>query len=114
MTRISTGPTTSRKRRFEFLKMPFRFYYRIRRRFTIARRVRDLMSCSAGHTHGGQLCLPGGIPIKLEARLPRAMGAGAWRYADMVGHTSVGVGTSILPVRLNCPPEVTLHTLRRP
>jgi predicted MPP superfamily phosphohydrolase len=68
----------------------------------------------SGHTHGGQLCLPGGIPIKLEARLPRAMGAGAWRYADMVGYTSVGVGTSILPVRLNCPPEVTLHTLRRP
>jgi predicted MPP superfamily phosphohydrolase len=55
--------------------------------------------------------LPGGIPIKLEARLPRAMGAGPWRYADMVGYTSVGVGTSILPVRLNCPPEVTLHTL---
>jgi predicted MPP superfamily phosphohydrolase len=68
----------------------------------------------SGHTHGGQLCLPGGIPIKLEARLPRAMGAGAWRHADMVGYTSVGVGTSLLPVRLNCPPEVTLHTLRRP
>jgi len=68
----------------------------------------------SGHTHGGQLCLPGGIPIKLEARLPRSFGAGAWRYADMVGYTSVGVGTSLLPVRLNCPPEVTLHTLRRP
>jgi predicted MPP superfamily phosphohydrolase len=68
----------------------------------------------SGHTHGGQLCLPGGIPIKLEARLPRAMGAGPWRYADMVGYTSVGVGTSILPVRLNCPPEVTLHTLVGP
>ena len=26
--------------------------------------------------------------------------------------TSVGAGTSILPVRLNCPPEITLHTLR--
>ena len=51
----------------------------------------------SGHTHGGQLCLPGGIPIKLEARLPRAMGAGPWRYADMVGYTSVGVGSSILP-----------------
>jgi len=43
-----TGPRTSRKRHFEFLKMPFRFYYRIRRKFTVARRVRDLMSCSAG------------------------------------------------------------------
>jgi predicted MPP superfamily phosphohydrolase len=68
----------------------------------------------SGHTHGGQLCLPGGIPIKLEAILPRAMGAGAWRHAGMVGYTSVGVGTSLLPVRLNCPPEITLHTLHRP
>jgi hypothetical protein len=66
----------------------------------------------SGHTHGGQLCLPGSIPIKLEAVLPRRMGAGAWKYLGMNGYTSVGVGTSILPVRLNCPPEVTLHVLR--
>ena len=72
----------------------------------------DLML--SGHTHGGQLCLPGGIPIKLEAKLPRTMGAGAWRYAGMAGYTSVGAGTSLLPVRLNCPPEITLHTLRVP
>jgi predicted MPP superfamily phosphohydrolase len=31
----------------------------------------------------------------------------------MAGYTSVGVGTSLLPVRLNCPPEVTLHRLKR-
>ncbi len=66
----------------------------------------------SGHTHGGQLCLPGGFPIKLEARLPRAMGAGAWHYRNMTGYTSVGAGTSLLPVRLNCPPEITLHTLK--
>jgi uncharacterized protein len=66
----------------------------------------------SGHTHGGQLCLPGGIPIKLEAVLPRSMGAGAWRHRDLVGYTSVGAGTSLLPVRLNCPPEITLHSLR--
>jgi predicted MPP superfamily phosphohydrolase len=71
----------------------------------------DLML--SGHTHGGQLCLPGGFPIKLEARLPRSMGAGAWCYSGIAGYTSVGAGTSLLPVRLNCPPEITLHTLRR-
>jgi predicted MPP superfamily phosphohydrolase len=65
----------------------------------------------SGHTHGGQLCLPGAIPIKLEAVLPRRMGAGAWEYRGMHGYTSVGVGTSILPVRLNCPAAVTLHQL---
>jgi uncharacterized protein len=66
----------------------------------------------SGHTHGGQLCLPGSIPIKLEAVLPRRMGAGAWHYNDMSGYTSVGAGSSVVAVRLNCPPEVTLHRLR--
>jgi predicted MPP superfamily phosphohydrolase len=67
----------------------------------------------SGHTHGGQLCLPGSIPIKLEAKLPRRMGAGAWQYNNMSGYTSVGAGSSVVPVRLNCPPEITLHCLRR-
>ena len=71
----------------------------------------DLMLC--GHTHGGQLCLPGAIPIKLEAVLPRRMGAGLWQYHGMRGYTSVGAGSSVVPVRLNCPPEITLHRLRR-
>jgi len=66
----------------------------------------------SGHTHGGQICLPGSIPIKLEAVLPRRMGAGAWQYQNMTGYTSVGAGSSVLPVRLNCPPEITLHCLR--
>jgi uncharacterized protein len=67
----------------------------------------------SGHTHGGQICLPGSIPIKLEAVLPRRMGAGAWQYQNMSGYTSVGAGSSVVPVRLNCPPEITLHCLRR-
>jgi predicted MPP superfamily phosphohydrolase len=71
----------------------------------------DLML--SGHTHGGQICLPGSIPIKLEAVLPRRMGAGPWQYRDMTGYTSVGAGSSVVPVRLNCPPEITLHHLRR-
>jgi uncharacterized protein len=66
----------------------------------------------SGHTHGGQLCLPGSIPIKLEAILPRRMGAGAWQYNEMSGYTSAGAGSSVVAVRLNCPPEVTLHRLR--
>ena len=65
----------------------------------------------AGHTHGGQICLPGGVPITLDSALPRAMGAGRWQYHDMIGYTSVGVGCSIVPVRFNCPPEITLHRL---
>jgi predicted MPP superfamily phosphohydrolase len=66
----------------------------------------------SGHTHGGQICLPGAIPITLDSVLPRRMGSGAWRYHDMFGYTSVGVGSSLLPARLNCLPEITLHCLR--
>jgi predicted MPP superfamily phosphohydrolase len=73
----------------------------------------DFSLLLSGHTHGGQICLPGSIPITLDAALPRHMGAGAWRYRQMVGYTSVGVGSSIVPVRFNCPPEITLHRLER-
>jgi uncharacterized protein len=66
----------------------------------------------SGHTHGGQICLPGGIPITLDADLPRRMGAGFWQFGKMQGYTSVGAGTCILPVRFNCPAEITLHVLR--
>jgi predicted MPP superfamily phosphohydrolase len=72
----------------------------------------DLLLC--GHTHGGQICLPGGIPVTLDARLPRRYGRGSWQHEQMVGYTSPGAGTSIVGVRLNCPPEITVHTLTRP
>lgn len=69
-----------------------------------------LMLC--GHTHGGQICLPGGIPIITDADCPRALAAGPWKYHGLIGYTSVGAGSSIVDVRLNCPPEITLHRLR--
>ena len=65
----------------------------------------------SGHTHGGQICLPGGIPITLDARLPRRYGSGAWVHEGMAGYTSRGTGSSIVPARFNCPPEVVLHRL---
>jgi predicted MPP superfamily phosphohydrolase len=66
----------------------------------------------SGHTHGGQVCLPGSIPFTLDSVLPRHMGAGPWSYHTMAGYTSVGVGSSIVAVRFHCPPEITLHHLR--
>lgn len=65
----------------------------------------------SGHTHGGQICIPGGIPISLDSVLPRSFGSGSWKYHDMRGYTSVGAGSSIVPVRFNCRPEITLHRL---
>jgi predicted MPP superfamily phosphohydrolase len=71
----------------------------------------DVFLC--GHTHGGQICLPGGFPLTLDSRCPRYLGSGNWRHKQMLGYTSVGAGASIVEVRLNCPPEIALHTLRR-
>ena len=72
----------------------------------------DVMMC--GHTHGGQICLPGGIALTFNSSAPRFTGVGAWSYALMQGYTSAGTGSSVVPARFNCPPEVTLHHLRRP
>jgi hypothetical protein len=66
----------------------------------------------SGHTHGGQICLPGGIPLMTNVDCPRRFCAGAWRYRGMQGYTSVGSGSSVVDVRFNCPPEITLHRLR--
>lgn len=70
----------------------------------------DVMLC--GHTHGGQICLPGGFPLMVNARCPRRLCAGSWRYHQLQGYTSVGSGSCVVDVRLNCPPEITLHRLR--
>ena len=74
----------------------------------------DFRLLLSGHTHGGQVCLPGSVPLTLDSALPRHLGSGAWKYHNMDGYTSVGAGSSIVPVRFNCPPEITLHYLRCP
>ena len=72
----------------------------------------DFMMC--GHTHGGQICLPGGLALAYNSSAPRYTGAGAWSYDLMQGYTSVGTGSSVVPARFNCMPEITLHHLGGP
>jgi hypothetical protein len=71
----------------------------------------DLYLC--GHTHGGQICLPGIGPLHLNARCPRNRGGGFWRCGEMQGYTNRGIGTAAIPVRFGCPPEAAVITLRR-
>jgi predicted MPP superfamily phosphohydrolase len=70
----------------------------------------------AGHTHGGQVCLPGWGALTTNCDLPPAQAKGLSRYhaGDHTSwlHVSAGVGTSpYAPYRFACPPEVTLLTL---
>jgi len=70
----------------------------------------DLYLC--GHTHGGQICLPFVGPIIINANCSRAYARGVWKYKTLQGYTSPGVGTSGVPVRFFCPPEIGLLELR--
>lgn len=70
----------------------------------------------AGHTHGGQICLPGERSLTTNCDLPTryAKGLSAWEYEGKSAmlHVSAGIGTSIwAPVRIFCPAEASLLTL---
>ena len=67
----------------------------------------------SGHTHGGQIIVPFyGAPILpyLGQRYP----AGLYQVGDMLQYTNRGVGMARIPIRINCPPEITLFTLESP
>jgi uncharacterized protein len=67
----------------------------------------------SGHTHGGQICLPGGIPIYHNAPgCRREHLAGSWREGAMIGYTSRGTGSAGVAARFFCPPEISIHILR--
>lgn len=65
-----------------------------------------------GHTHAGQVCLPGQKAIVRGASVPTRILHGLWHHGQMTGYTSAGVGTSGIPVRFFCPPQIQLITLR--
>lgn len=62
----------------------------------------------SGHTHGGQVVLPG-IGVVVKNRFPVVAGLGARENTTIF--VSRGIGTVYVPVRINCPPEVALITL---
>jgi len=71
----------------------------------------DLYLC--GHTHGGQICLRDGFPLISHQFEGKQFNHGKWNIGKMIGYTSTGAGVSGMPVRFNCPAEVTLITLSK-
>lgn len=65
-----------------------------------------------GHTHGGQIALPGGRPIVTHLKRCQHAAVGLWGQGRMVGYTTTGLGVSSLPVRFNTRGEVAIITLR--
>jgi hypothetical protein len=67
----------------------------------------------SGHTHGGQICLPFLGNLYLP-RLGRKYPSGKYQVDNMILYTNRGIGTSWLKLRYNCPPEISVFTLRSP
>lgn len=69
----------------------------------------------AGHTHGGQVYVPfHGMLTAIPGRSPRRLAYGHIREQGRDLYVTAGIGTSILPLRLNMPPEIAIVTLRAP
>lgn len=80
---------------------------------TLNRFVEDgAQAIFAGHTHGGQVCLPGGRALVSNCDLPPERAKGVSFQGDIPVQVSAGLGTSrFAQVRLFCPPEAVLVTL---
>ncbi len=82
------------------------------------RRVLDAMAADgadlimAGHTHGGQMCLPWVGALVTNCDLPRSQAKGLSGWEESALHVSAGLGTSpYTPIRLACRPEATVLTV---
>jgi hypothetical protein len=73
--------------------------------FPLALKLKAHLQLS-GHCHGGQVCLPGGVPLIAPSRFGVRYAGGFYREGSSVLFASRGVGASP-PLRTFCPPEVT-------
>ena len=66
----------------------------------------------AGHTHGGQVCLPGGFPLLTNTRrVGRRFARGLVDVGATPMFVTRGIGTSAVRLRLFCPPEIAVVRL---
>lgn len=65
----------------------------------------------SGHSHGGQVRVPL-LPVFYLPELARKYVKGLFHIGPLTLYTNIGLGTVGVPIRLNCPPEITLITVR--
>lgn len=73
-------------------------------------RIRLVLS---GHTHGGQICLPNGKALYSNTKVSRLFASGRHDVDGTILYVSRGIGSTRLPIRYGCLPEVTVFTLKR-
>ena len=67
----------------------------------------------SGHTHGGQVRLPVVGSVRGKSKLGERFVDGWNRLKETQIYVSRGIGRSVVPLRLNCPPEIACFRLRR-
>jgi len=77
------------------------------------RRLARPLLCLSGHTHGGQINIPGLTPLALRVLAREPYQRGRYQLGMVQLYVNRGVGNSGFRLRLNADPEVTLATLRR-
>jgi predicted MPP superfamily phosphohydrolase len=73
---------------------------------------RGVAAILAGHTHGGQVRLPFAGPVVNSSRAPLRHSRGRVEENGKLMYVTAGLGTSVLPIRFNCPPEMAILTIR--
>jgi uncharacterized protein len=67
----------------------------------------------SGHTHGGQCRVPPRRALINSSDLPMHLTSGILRHRHTLCVVSRGLGETLLPFRLFCPPHIPVYTLRR-
>ena len=76
---------------------------------------KDTLLTVSGHSHGGQVCLPGGCPVWMaDGKTPKEWAAGMVQVQGRPCYVTRGLGTSFLPIRFCCRPELTLLRIKSP
>ena len=83
--------------------------------YALGMRDQPIDLCLAGHTHGGQVCLPWYGPLVTDSDVPRDWAQGFRRIGVPYLNVSAGAGSNrfegLPPMRFNCPTEMTLIEL---
>jgi hypothetical protein len=75
-------------------------------------RMKDVDLLLTGHTHGGQVRIPFIGPLTTMSMTGNRYSAGLYRLDQTVLYVSRGYGTSLLPIRFHCPPEIAVFSFR--
>ena len=67
----------------------------------------------AGHTHGGQIGIPFVRPFWVPTKNRGKYASGLFIFDSVHLYVNRGVGLSVLPIRFNCPPEITVIELQK-